>query len=59
MVGSVLFLLLLSLPVAAWPFGVGKKTGPAYHLQTGDIVFQATGAVSFQKTCPCDTLPLK
>ena len=43
MLRSILILLCLSLPVAAWPFSLQKKLGPDYHLQTGDIVFQATG----------------
>lgn len=48
MTQSLLVLLLLSLPVAAWPFPAKKKTSPEYDLQTGDIVFQATGGQQCQ-----------
>lgn len=40
---SLMLLLCLALPLSAWPFSLKKSTTPAYDLQTGDIVFQATG----------------
>ena len=40
---SFLLLLLLSLPLSAWPSLFNKKSAPQYQLQSGDIVFQATG----------------
>ena len=43
-----MFLLLLSLPVAAGPSSSKRKAGPEYDLQTGDILFQATGGQQCQ-----------
>lgn len=39
---SLILVFLLTLPLAAWP-SFFKKSTPRYALQSGDIVFQATG----------------
>ena len=39
---SLFIVFLLTLPLSAWP-SFFKKSVPAYDLQSGDIVFQATG----------------